>query len=252
MSNSEELTRILQSNVTALRVQVALRLLREALATAAALNRESWDFAIELDQLHSVGLSNTEIRVLLCGQFALHAYEERDTAGNVRTFRPIQNLSLPCEAAFVLTEKGLRLLEQMDETVRNYVSVATPPNLRPRWDRVHRQLFWGGRLVKRFRVPAPNQENIISVFEEDGWPDAIDDPLPQAPDIDPKTRLHDAIKNLNKQIHRLLSFRGDGSGQRILWALYDCSAAGQRVDRYAADRTVADGTEVAERTNQQK
>ncbi len=75
-------------------------------------------------------------------------------------------------------------------------------------------------IVKQFNVPSPNQEAILAAFEEEGWPSAIDDPLPPQPEQDPKHRLRNTIQKLNaNQKHPLLHFRGDGSGQRILWEL---------------------------------
>ena len=74
--------------------------------------------------------------------------------------------------------------------------------------------------MKQYRVPAPNQEAVLSAFLEEGWPRRIDDPLPPKGDVAPKTRLHDTIKWLNRnQQERLLRFLGDGTGQGVLWEL---------------------------------
>jgi hypothetical protein len=75
-----------------------------------------------------------------------------------------------------------------------------------------------GRTVKQYRVPSPNQEAILTAFAEEGWPSAIDDPLPPHPEQDPKHRLRKTVEGLNaNQVQPLLRFRGDGSGRRILW-----------------------------------
>jgi hypothetical protein len=72
--------------------------------------------------------------------------------------------------------------------------------------------------VKRFRLPARNQELVLAAFEEEGWPPHIDDPLPSRLDHDAKQRLHDTIRRLNQhQINRLIHFRGDGRGCGVLW-----------------------------------
>ena len=77
----------------------------------------------------------------------------------------------------------------------------------------------GAALVKQFRVPAVNQELILSAFEEEGWPPRVDDPLPRTGETDSKVRLRDAIKGLNRnQVQARVRFRGDGTGQSILWA----------------------------------
>jgi hypothetical protein len=82
-----------------------------------------------------------------------------------------------------------------------------------------RTLWFEGQVVKEFRVPAVNQVLILEAFQELGWPEWIDDPLPPCSDIDPKVRLHDAIKRLNRnQRNPLLKFHGDGTGKRIGWS----------------------------------
>jgi hypothetical protein len=93
----------------------------------------------------------------------------------------------------------------------------------PSWDRDRRVLRVDGCIVKQFKVPSPSQEAILTVFEEEGWPAAIDDPLPPHSEQDPKRRLRNTIQSLNaNQKNLLLHFRGDGSGERILWELtYD-------------------------------
>lgn len=81
-----------------------------------------------------------------------------------------------------------------------------------------RELRLGRVLVKRLRQRSPNQERILSPFEEEGWPRRIDDPLPPDPRYDPKERLHTTLKSLNRtQQHPLIRFHGDGTGQGIVW-----------------------------------
>jgi hypothetical protein len=62
--------------------------------------------------------------------------------------------------------------------------------------------------VKRFRVPALNQELVLAAFEEEGWPPHLDDPLPKDDDTDPTQHLQATIKRLNRhQVNHLLHFR---------------------------------------------
>lgn len=101
--------------------------------------------------------------------------------------------------------------------------------LRPNWDAKRRELRVNETVVKRFRQPAQNQELILAVFEEDGWPERIDDPLPPDPVRDAKERLHDVIKKLNRaQDVPLIRFRGDGTGTGVLWELLDGETLAQR------------------------
>jgi hypothetical protein len=90
---------------------------------------------------------------------------------------------------------------------------------KPVWDADQRELRFRGRIVKRYRVPARNQELVLAVFQEEGWPASIDDPLPPENDQEPKHRLQATIKSLNRnRIAPILRFRGNGNGDRICWS----------------------------------
>jgi hypothetical protein len=89
---------------------------------------------------------------------------------------------------------------------------------RPRWDAEMRQLLAAGKVVKQYRQPAKAQECILAAFEELGWPARIDDPLPSNGQTSPKRRLHDTIKQLNRnQENALIRFSGDGTGTGVKW-----------------------------------
>jgi hypothetical protein len=93
---------------------------------------------------------------------------------------------------------------------------------KPHWDPEIRVLRVGREIVKQYRVPSPAQEAILAAFQEEGWPPHLDDPLPPLPDGSPADRLRSTIRNLNSnQKKRLIRFRGDGTGQGILWELID-------------------------------
>ena len=76
-------------------------------------------------------------------------------------------------------------------------------------------------MVKKFRQPATTQEAILTAFQEEHWVRCIDDPLRPRENVEARERLHATIKRLNqKQLHRLIVFKGDGTGQRVLWEWY--------------------------------
>lgn len=88
----------------------------------------------------------------------------------------------------------------------------------PRWDAVERELWFGDLLLKRFGRPAPNVELILATFEEEGWPERIDDPLPPRANSDEATRLRNQVHALNKRLKkRLIFFYLDGTGKGICW-----------------------------------
>ena len=206
-----------------------LTVLLEAVEAARELQRDVWDFAVEIHNLHNDGLTNTDLRWLVCNGYVEQAIETTRPQAARRTFRPARNLMLCKRSCFVLTSAGAGLArgEGFAPRKRGTPDQAPPPSEPwaaqpkiPRWDAARHELCWGANLVKRFREPALNQELILAAFEEEGWPPHLDDPLPSSGSTDPKERLHDTIKRLNRhQVHRLIHFRGDGSGTGIIWEL---------------------------------
>ena len=90
----------------------------------------------------------------------------------------------------------------------------------PVWNPERQELWLDGNLVKRYRLPSPNQVAVITAFSEEGWPERIDDPLPQNGETTPKRRLQDTIRNLNRSMKTsIMKFLGDGSGEGVLWEL---------------------------------
>ena len=92
----------------------------------------------------------------------------------------------------------------------------------PHWDETHHTLYFGGKVVKRFRRPASSQQLILAAFQEDGWPYRIDDPLvPEsgATKRHAKRRLRSAVQNMNRAQHGpvLIHFHLDGTGQGVRW-----------------------------------
>jgi hypothetical protein len=93
-----------------------------------------------------------------------------------------------------------------------------PVDFRPTWDRDRRQLSLLGLPVKSFKQVSENQWPVLDAFQASAWAPRIDDPVPAKPGHDPKRRLNRTIQSLNeRQIHRLIRFRGDGTGTAVLW-----------------------------------
>jgi hypothetical protein len=86
----------------------------------------------------------------------------------------------------MLTPSGMRfvesLLKQSDGSRRRPAGLPaverTPPTgggPLPSWDRQRRELSIGRTVIKRYCVPAGNQEIILSAFQEEAWPAHIDE-----------------------------------------------------------------------------
>jgi hypothetical protein len=202
-----------------------------------------WDFAIEIQQFYDLGLSINELRWLVGMGYAEHRRETTAHGDARRSFQPEQGLVFSETSALLLTDSGTAFASQIyaaslaaDPAAAAVKELqpgkaASDPStgngnghpkaaLKPTWDADRRQLHVGGELVKWFRVPAASQEAVLAAFEEESWPDHIDDPLPCVADGVPKQRLNSAIKRLNDcQTNRLIHFHGDGHGEGIGWTL---------------------------------
>jgi hypothetical protein len=216
--------------------EIALRLLLDAHACAQELGCDPWKFAVEIDQLHADGVTNTRLRWLLHKGYIAHGFETTDGAGQQRSFQAVAHLGFQPRSCFVLTDAGRALTG--DAALLQYpVAGANGAAAQPCWDASRRELRVGEVLVKRFRQQAPNQELILQVFAEEGWPVRIDDPLPPAVEQGAKRRLHDTICNLNRGHARpLIRFEGGGDGQSVCWQLAHCLPAATPHRRQCDDR----------------
>ena len=218
------------------RLVAALSRLRQGLEYARDLGQDVWDFAVEIQTLRADGLTNNDFRWLVCKGYVQHAGEVTVLGDDCRSFRRLGRLNFCRKTCFVLTEQGSAMLDRTGTAgvIATVITAAVrrPPGrldpdgradgvaarVCPEWDADRQELWLSGRIVKQFKVPAPNQEMVLAAFQEEGWPNRIDDPIPPHPDQDPKHRLHDTINSLNRnQKSRLLHFIGDGSGQGVRW-----------------------------------
>lgn len=204
---------------------------------AADTDSKIWDFAISIRRLLELGASETDLRWLTRKGYIAHGMEMTVPGDDGRAFRSVGNMTFCRRTCFILTEAGTNVLLAGSNGAHSTAAAAnvnghnTVPHgipclhdMTPDWDADLRRLRLNGELVKRFKWPAVNQEAVLCVFQEEGWPCRIDDPLPPQAEQDPKRRLADTIKCLNrKQIHQRVHFRGDGTGEGVIWELVEKS-----------------------------
>lgn len=205
----------------------ALAVALHAYECAHDAGADPWQFALSVRELETAGLKLTDIRWLLLRNYASLAKEITAPSDVTRQFRPLPFTALARGAHLMLTDAGaaefsrrltLRQSAPAEESPNEPRAVPESHPRRPHWDAGRRELLVGTTVVKRFRVPAPNQELILQAFEEDGWPFHIDDPLPPVTDIDSQQRLRATIKSLNRsQSVALIRFHANGGGQVIYW-----------------------------------
>jgi hypothetical protein len=205
-----------------------LSLLQEASSAARAVGCDAWQFAVEIDEFKRAGVAHALLRWLLALGFVEQRVETTRRGATCRSFRPAGGLGFDRRSCFVLTAQGDGLAAAPDGTEaivtvqRESAAARGLWTAKPVWDGQARKLCCRGHIVKHYRVPAPAQELILVSLHEQDWPDYIDDPLPPIPGIDPRTRLHDTLKRLNRnQVNRVLRFGGDGTGKRLTWQILD-------------------------------
>lgn len=217
----------------------ALMALLEARLLAQETGCDPWEFALQLLSLARSNVSDSVLRWLVVRGYAEHRLEDPTPFPGPRRFLSPGPLRLLETSCFLLTPRGFLLAQNLRATLvgpsalpndchtsASPIAVQLPDDadvgftsLKPYFDTRSRTLWVGEEIVKQFRVPAGNQELILSAFQEEDWPDQVDDPLPPAPGLEPKRRLHDAIHRLNRnQKKRLVRFRGTALGRAILWS----------------------------------
>ena len=146
---------------------------------------------------------------LLHHGYATHLVETTHHSAEKRTFQPVEHLDLGRRSCLSLTARGAELL----------LSIVSPSSThKPSWDQHRRELRFGSLVVKRFTQPAGVQETILASFEEEDWPEQIDDPLPPTPNQDAPSRLRSAVNNLNRGLPRsFLHFGVRGLGTAVSW-----------------------------------
>lgn len=206
-------------------VRAALTLLQHALDCARDAHAPPWDFAVEIGELCAAGLTITDLRWMVVKELVEHADETSMHGSEHRSFTPSRGLNFLDTTCVLLTTKGSALAASgkaaaRDETAGTNGTSHGQISAKPHWDAVRRTLFFGGRMVKQFHVPARNQELILSAFQNEDWPDSIGDPLAGDFGVDPKTRLNDVVYRLNhKQRASLIRFHVNGHGSSVHWSL---------------------------------
>ena len=103
----------------------------------------------------------------------------------------------------------LREIAEQMETVPD-----APPKTGPSWDRIKGELSFKGEIIKTIRCVgvAKNIVLVLDTFEEMGWPERVDSPLPPAN----SKKHHATIDSLNQRLS-LIQFRSDGEGTGFVW-----------------------------------
>jgi hypothetical protein len=73
---------------------------------AQDVERDQWDFAVEIESLRATGMNSAELRWLVCKGFVRHAEEKEDKNKPDRLFRNSGETTFRDRSCFILTPKG--------------------------------------------------------------------------------------------------------------------------------------------------
>jgi hypothetical protein len=198
------------------------------------LGQSPREHPVPLCRLHELGIPDDILLWMLFHDHIEHLHtspkRQRGTYRENRTpCQPAKSLTFTAESCFALNDRGAEfadafladaLLPQFEGAFEDAWQKLIMGLLVPAYHRDERVFTWGEHVLKRFRQPAVNQELVLISAEELDWPEWFDDPLHRKNGHNPKTLLHDTIKDLNRrQSEWLIHFKGDGSGRRIGWEL---------------------------------
>ena len=219
----------------AVQLRSALELLEQGRRLALDVSCDPVEFGIGLDQFHRFDVPDMLITWFLRKGYVKACTPgegNKQTGGHEATVVEVENQS----TVYLLTESGIRLAHSVLSADSSSL-LGAPTSLgiagrtmelelqhggvevvKPEWDIVRRELWYSGKLIKRYKLPSMNQETILTAFQEERWTLRIDDPLPQHAKLNPHVRLGNTIKALNRhQKNPLLRFRGDGTGEGVIW-----------------------------------
>jgi hypothetical protein len=208
-------------------VQKALGILLEGYEYTQDLHTSPWEFAVEITVLLAAECTLNTLRWLVRRGYVEHAVVNAEGAPTRREGQANTGRGFPEETCFMLTELGASVARST--CPRAYPGSASGPNGQgrvvaqqevPVWDSPHGELQFRGRLVRRFRNAASDQRAVLDAFQSHDWPEWLKDPLPRPEGrrLNPKRRLHDTIKNLNRgHKTRCLHFYGADAGRAVGW-----------------------------------
>jgi hypothetical protein len=185
-------------------VRALFSLLLGGYRCAALLGRPARHFPCRWAQLRRTGVEEALVRGLVArGQLEARPPSEADDPH--QPWDPRTRL--------VLTPDGAALAAGLLVQEHPGLDGGGAGGARPSWDPRTREVWFRGRLVKRLRRTAPNQECVLTAFEECGWPRRMDDPLPRGAE-----RLRETVKSLNRGQHwPALRFTVEADGRGLRW-----------------------------------
>jgi hypothetical protein len=180
-------------------VEAALALLLSLYRQAEEEAESPWRFAVRLTTLLRTGLTKVGARRLVeRGVLDQHGKD------------------------LTLTEDGAKWAQRLNLPQGPFAPQSAEPVPRevPVYNSTLRELRYKGKRVRRIRKGAVNLERILEVFEEEGWPPSIQDPLSGPPE-GREDRLHNALTRLNDKQTGEVRIVFHRTGSIIYWEVQE-------------------------------
>ena len=103
-------------------LDTALQVLMKAYDCARSLQRDVWQFAVEIGELTNAGVACCDLRRLIALGFVAHAMERIERRSGERKFQSVKGLTFDERSCFVLTAMGESHARQSPFTPPGYQS----------------------------------------------------------------------------------------------------------------------------------
>lgn len=90
-----------------------IEMLSVAYNYAKEVQRDAWEFALEIQCLSAAGVNNSELRWLVCKGLARHAEEKMSHGKKGRIFQNLGDVTFSAGSCFVLTESGYEAFKNL-------------------------------------------------------------------------------------------------------------------------------------------
>lgn len=194
---------------------VALERLARACGDAKDVKKSIWQFAVKLQRLLDLGVSESDLRWLIARRFAEQALEVTRPGDRERSFKGVAAPSFANNSCFVISHAGLVFHQRYGVAAGSSAGASAI-----RWDAACRELRVDGKLAKRFIRVARAQWAVLNAFQASNWQRLAQIECPTNGHRDPTHRLREIVAELNKGLDQsLIRFRMDGSGNGVIYDL---------------------------------
>jgi hypothetical protein len=208
-------------------------LLLDASELAQKRGLDTWQTAVEIEDLRGAGTTNTQLRRLLDSGLIQAGVETGPTGKEPREFLQLPDFTVnfPGKTCFVGTDAGLAWARQLKlqilagspvaagSTFPHPKGISAAPTAVPFWDG-DKILWFLGIVVKEFSKHAWAQIMVLEAFQKPDWPPCVANPFTGPKALE---QLENAVKKLNqRQVHpQLLRFYLARGGDCASWRIME-------------------------------